>query len=75
MFASSKGASTSSIKHMGLGFDRNTAKINARAVNVCSPPDRSEIVVTFFPGGWHIISKPASSGSVLSTNASSALPP
>ena len=59
----------------GEAVDRNTAKIKARAVNVCSPPERSEIVVTFFPGGWHIISKPASSGSALSTNASSALPP
>ena len=73
--ASSSGASTSSNTQIGAGFAKNTAKINAIAVKVCSPPDKSDSVLSFLPGGWHIISKPASSGSSLSTNSRVASPP
>ena len=41
-FASSSGASTSSRTQIGAGFERNAAKINAIAVNACSPPERRE---------------------------------
>jgi MFS family permease len=37
--ASSSGASTSSSTQIGAGLARNTAKISASAVSVCSPPD------------------------------------
>ena len=67
--ASSSGASTSSSTQIGAGFARNTAKISASAVSVCSPPDSSDSVASFLPGGWHMISSPASSGSSDSTSA------
>ena len=73
--ASSSGASTSSSTQIGAGFARNTAKISASAVRVCSPPDRSDSVDSFLPGGWHMISSPASSGSSLSTSTNLASPP
>ena len=72
---SSSGASTSSSTQMGEGLVRNTAKISDRAVSVCSPPDSSDSVVGFLPGGLAMISRPASSGSSDSISCSSALPP
>ena len=74
-FASSSGASTSSKTQIGAGFAKKTAKISANAVKVCSPPDSSDRVDSFFPGGWHIISSPASKGSSLSTITRLASPP
>ena len=73
--ASSSGASTSSSTQIGAGLAKNTAKISAIAVSVCSPPDNKDKVLSFFPGGWHIISSPASSGSSLSTKTKFASPP
>ena len=73
--ASSKGASTSSSTQIGAGLAKNTPKISASAVKVCSPPDNRLSVASFLPGGWHIISSPASSGSSDSTKTSRASPP
>ena len=73
--ASSSGASTSSSTQIGAGLTKNTPKISASAVSVCSPPDKSDNVDSFLPGGWHNISRPASSGSSLSTNTKFASPP
>ena len=49
--ASSSGASTSSNTQIGAGLAKNTPKINASAVSVCSPPDKSDSVDRRFPGG------------------------
>src|SRR3989338_1035764 len=73
--ASSRGASTPSSTQIGAGLARNTPKISARAVRVCSPPDKSDRVDRRFPGGWHMISRPASSGSSDSTSTRRASPP
>ena len=73
--ASSNGASTSSSTQIGAGLARNTAKISASAVSVCSPPDSRTACDSFLPGGWHMISSPASSGSSLSTITRLASPP
>jgi cation transporter-like permease len=48
---SSSGASTSSSTHTGAGLQRNTAKISDNAVSACSPPDSSDSVASFLPGG------------------------
>src|SRR4051794_17127270 len=45
------------------------------AVSACSPPDSSESVAGFLPGGLARMSRPASSGSSLSTSCNSAVPP
>ena len=63
---SSSGASTSSSTQIGDGLVRNTAKISASAVSACSPPESSDSVCGFLPGGLAMISRPASSGSSLS---------
>ena len=73
--ASSSGASTSSSTHTGAGLQRNTAKISAMAVSACSPPESSDIVCSFLPGGRARISSPASSGSSDSVRVSRASPP
>ena len=73
--ASSSGASTSSSTQIGDGLVRNTAKISARAVSDCSPPDSSDSVAGFLPGGLATISRPPSSGSSASTISSRASPP
>ena len=39
VFKSSRGASTSSSKQKGAGFNSNKAKTNASAVIAFSPPD------------------------------------
>ena len=49
--ASSSGASTSSSTQIGAGLQRNTAKISDSAVSACSPPDSSDSVASFLPGG------------------------
>ena len=74
-FVSSRGASTSSRTQIGAGFVRKTAKIRARAVRACSPPDSSESDCSLLPGGCARISSPASSGSSDSVSFSSAVPP
>ena len=51
MFASSKGASTSSSIQNGEGFKENNAKTRDKAVSAFSPPDNKFIDVSFFPGG------------------------
>mgnify|MGYP004073766061 CR=1 FL=1 len=66
--ASSKGASTSSNTQIGAGFVRKTANSKASAVNACSPPDKSDMICSFFPGGLAIISNPAFRGSSASVN-------
>src|SRR5471030_2902799 len=71
---SSSGASTSSSTQIGAGLVRNTAKISAKAVSACSPPDKSDSVAGFLPGGLAMISRPASSGSSLSISCNSAVP-
>ena len=73
--ASSSGASTSSSTQIGDGLVRNTAKISAMAVSDCSPPDSSESVAGFLPGGLATISSPPSSGSSASIISSRASPP
>src|SRR5438094_9854693 len=73
--ASSSGASTSSSTQIGAGLVKNTAKISASAVSACSPPESSDSVAGFLPGGLATISRPASSGSSCSTSCSSAVPP
>src|SRR5437763_1840027 len=60
---------------IGAGLVRNTAKIKASAVSACSPPDNSDSVAGFLPGGLAMISSPASSGSSCSMSCSSAVPP
>ncbi len=72
---SSSGASTSSSTQIGAGLVRNTAKISASAVSACSPPESSDSVAGFLPGGFAMISRPASSGSSVSISCSSAVPP
>jgi hypothetical protein len=67
---SSSGASTSSSTQIGAGLVRNTAKISASAVSACSPPESSDSVCGFLPGGLAMISRPASSGSSLSISCS-----
>ena len=42
---------------------------------VCSPPESRLSVLSFLPGGWQRISRPASSGSSLSTSCRRASPP
>jgi hypothetical protein len=71
---SSRGASTSSNKQNGAGFNRNNEKINANAVSAFSPPDNKCIELFFFPGGCAINNKPESR-ILLSQNSSWALPP
>ena len=60
---SSRGASTSSRTQIGAGFVKNAENIKARAVKACSPPESSDIVCSFLPGGLAMISIPASKGS------------
>ena len=60
--ASSKAASTSSKTQNGDGFDLIMANNKLMAVNVFSPPDKSDILLNFFPGGEAIISIPVSKG-------------
>ena len=58
MFASSRGASTSSSRQNGLGLMRNMANIRAVAVSAFSPPERSVMFWSLLPGGWAAISTP-----------------
>src|SRR3954449_9747717 len=72
MLWSSSGASTSSSTQIGAGLVRNTAKMSASAVSACSPPERSDKVAGFLPGGLAMIPTPASSGSSFSISCNSA---
>ena len=74
-FTSSNAASTSSSIQNGAGLDLIIANNNEIAVNVFSPPDNNEIVVSFLPGGQAIISIPVSLILFGSVNLSSASPP
>ena len=56
-------------------LDFNIANNRLIAVNVFSPPDKSEIVVSFLPGGDAIISTPVSNKLFGSVNLSEAFPP
>ena len=62
-FASSSAASISSRIQNGMGRDFKMANRMAIAVKARSPPERREILVSFFPGGQATISMPALSGS------------
>ena len=73
--ASSNAASTSSSTQNGDGLDFIIANSKLIAVNVFSPPDSSEILLSFFPGGEAIISTPVSNILFGSVNFNSALPP
>jgi hypothetical protein len=50
--ASSSGASTSSRTQSGAGLQRKTAKMRLSAVSACSPPESSDRLASYFPGGW-----------------------
>ncbi len=49
--------------------------MSATAVSACSPPDSRVSAESRLPGGWAMISSPASSGSSLSTSSRCAWPP
>src|SRR6266508_4941929 len=72
MFASSKGASTSSKMQKGEGRYWKIAIRRAIAVSAFSPPERSRIDWFRFPGGCAMISTPDSSGSFSSRRRRSA---
>ena len=55
---SSKGASTSSSRQKGLGWNSKIAKSRLIAVNAFSPPESKSTFWSFFPGGWAMISMP-----------------
>ena len=74
MFASSKGASTSSNMQNGLGRYWKKAIMSATAVKAFSPPLSSELFSVVFPGGVATISMPLS-GSRSSSRTMSAKPP
>ena len=75
MFMSSRAASTSSSMQNGVGVVLSTANMRAMAVMVFSPPDIRLMFCSFLPGGWAIISIPASSGFSSLSSLSSACPP
>ena len=60
IFASSRGASTSSSKQNGLGFTRKIEKSRLKAVSVFSPPDSRLMFCGFLPGGCAVMSTPVS---------------
>ena len=57
------------------GLVRKTPNSRARAVMACSPPESSDMVCNFLPGGLAMISRPASRGSSASVRVRCALPP
>ena len=59
----------------GLGLDWKIANRRAIVVITFSPPEKSIIDLRSFPGGWAIISIPASRISTPSSKIISALPP
>ena len=73
--ASSSAASTSSNKQKGTVLTFRIANNKLIAVNVFSPPDRSESVVNFLPGGLATISTPVVNKSSGLVRVKSALPP
>ena len=74
-FTSSSAASTSSKMQNGTGLVSNIANKSDIAVNVFSPPDKSEICLSVFPGGSAFISIPVVKTSSGLVNLSSASPP
>src|SRR5947209_18723546 len=65
LFASSRAASTSSRMQKGDGFDLKMDMRRAMQVMVFSPPESWEMETGFLPGGWAMISMPASRGSMV----------
>ena len=59
----------------GTGLVSNIANKSDIAVNVFSPPDKSEICLSVFPGGSALISIPVVKTSSGLVNLSSASPP
>ena len=74
VFKSSSGASTSSSRQNGAGFNSNIANTKAKAVRAFSPPESCEIDEFFLPGGLAINTTPAFRASS-SVNVNSAIPP
>ena len=60
VFASSRGASTSSSRQNGAGLSWKMANTSAIAVSAFSPPDNRWMVWFFLPGGWAMTCTPAS---------------
>ena len=75
MLASSSAASISSSMQKGVGLRSSMANSMAMAVSARSPPESSESICSFLPGGWATMSMPQFSASFGSASRSSALPP